>query len=106
MELRRSPRLPVLRPIMCYGKNLTVGIVSNLSRGGCKVESSTPVNTGTYLELRIYLTQDLKLPMKVDTATVRWSHEGEFGLEFLIARPEEEERLHRFVTALGAGRSH
>jgi len=78
--------------------------VSNLSTGGCKVESYTPVDRGTYLELRLYLTYDLTSPMKVDLAAVRWAHEREFGLEFIKAPPEEQARLHCFVTtAFGAG---
>ena len=106
MELRQSPRFPVHCPIAYAGGNLAgVGTVSNLSRGGCKVASSTPADRGTYLELRIFLTRDPKSPMKVDLAAVRWAQEQEFGLEFITVRPEEQERLHRFVWTLEMGPS-
>ncbi len=106
MKLRRSPRLPVQCPIAYSGINFAgVGTVSNLSTGGCKVGSFKPVDTRTYLKLRLYFTGYPELPMEVDQAQVRWSHEREFGLKFITMRPEERERLHRFVTSLGEGRS-
>ena len=104
MKLRRSPRLPVQCSIAYSGINFAgVGTVSNLSTGGCKVGSFKPVDTRTYLKLRLYFTADTKLPIEDDLAQVRWSHEREFGLEFITMRPEERERLHRFVTSLGVG---
>ena len=107
MELRQSPRFAVHCPIAYAGGNLAgVGIVSNLSTGGCKIGSSTHVDTGANLELRIYLTGAPEFPMKVDQAVVRWAQEQEFGVEFITVRPEEQERLHRFVTSLGAGPGH
>ncbi len=78
--------------------------MSNLSTGGCKVGSFKPVDTRMYLKLRLYFIGYPEFPMEVDLAQVRWSHEREFGLEFIKAPPEEQARLHRFVTtALGAG---
>ncbi len=38
--------------------------------------------------------------MDVKLAAVRWAKGREFGLEFLMIGSEEEERLHRFITAL------
>ncbi len=107
MELRRSPRVPLHCPITYYGTSLTgVGTVSDLSRGGCKVGSPTPVDTGTYLELRIYFTRESKLPMKVDLAKVRWTMERAFGLEFIRMQPEEQARLRRFVSTIETHTSH
>ena len=106
MELRQSQRFPVQCPIAYLALNRTgVGTVSNLSRGGCKVASYTPADRRMYLELRIFLTGDPKSTTKVDLATVRWAQEQEFGLEFITMRPEEEERLRRFVSTLETGQS-
>ena len=106
-ELRQSPRFLLQCPITYSGSNFAgVGTVSNLSTGGCKVGSPTPGNRGTYLELRIYLTGAPEFPMKTDLAVVRWSREREFGLEFITLRPEEQERLYRFINALETGQSH
>ncbi len=104
MELRQSPRFPIHCPIAYAGGNLAgVGIVSNLSTGGCKVGSSTLVDTGANIELRIYITGAPQTPMKVDQAAVRWAKGQEFGLEFLTIGSEEEERLRRFLSTLEAG---
>ncbi len=84
------------------------GTVIDLSKRGWKatvVISSGSVHPGTYLKLRLYLP-DQAAPMDVDSAVVRWAKEWEFGLEFLIMRSEEEERLHRFVSTLEAWQSH
>ncbi len=107
MELRQSPRFPVHCPIAYAGGNLAgVGIVSNLSTGGCKVASSTAVGTGANIELRIYIMGAPEFPMKVGQAVVRWVKEQEFGLEFISFWPKEEERLRRFVITLETGQSH
>ncbi len=101
MESRQSPRFPVHCPIAYAGGNVAgVGIVSNLSTGGCKIGSSTHVDTGANLELRIYITGAPEFPMKVDQAVVRWAKEQEFGLEFISTWPEEQARLRRFVATL------
>ena len=106
MELRQSKRFPIHCPIAYAGGNLAgVGIVSNLSTGGCKVASSTAVGTGANIELRIYITGAPEFPMKVDQAVVRWAKQQEFGLEFLSIWPEEQARLRRFVSTLETGPS-
>jgi len=106
MELRQSKRFPIHCPIAYAGGNLAgVGIVSNLSTGGCKVGSSTPVDTGANIELRIYIMGAPEFPMKVDQAVVRWAKQQEFGLEFLSIWPEEQARLRRFVSTLETGPS-
>ncbi len=101
MELRQFPRFPVHCPIAYAGGNVAgVGIVSNLSTGGCKVGSSTPVDPGANIELRIYITGAPEFPMKVEQAVVRWAKEQEFGLKFVSFSPGEEERLRHFVSTL------
>jgi len=39
-------------------------------------------------------------PVQVDLAAVRWSFATRFGVEFIKIRPEEGERLKKFVAAL------
>jgi hypothetical protein len=39
-------------------------------------------------------------PVQVDLAAVRWSSATRFGVEFIKIRPDERERLKRFVKAL------
>ncbi len=79
--------------------------MSDLSVGGCKVDTKASVYIGMYLPLRVYLPGQ-ETPLKVDQAAVRWAKEQEFGLEFISMRPEEEERLRRFVSTLETRPSH
>ena len=106
MDRRLAPRFKVHLPISFSGDSLTgEGIVVNLSVGGCAVESERKVQRWKYLTLRIFLpNQDA--PLVVDRAQVRSSHRRQLlPLEFLDMQPEEQARLHRFVSALDAGPS-
>ena len=106
MDRRLAPRFKVHLPISFSGDSLTgEGIVVNLSLGGCAVESERKVQRWKYLTLRIFLpNQDA--PLVVDRAQVRSSHRRQLlPLEFLDMQPEEQARLHRFVSVLDAGPS-
>ncbi len=81
------------------------GAVSNLSVGGCKVDSKASVYTGRYLALDVFL-RDEQTRLKVDQAAVRWAKEQEFGLEFITMRPEEQARLRHFVSTLETQPGH
>ncbi len=81
------------------------GTVTNLSLGGCKVESEASIYIGMYLALQICLPGQ-ETTLQVDQAVVRWARKEEFGLEFISMRPEEEERLRDVVGSLRAGQSH
>ncbi len=81
------------------------GAVSNLSVGGCKVDSKASGYIGRYLALDVFL-RDEQTRLRVDQAAVRWARKEEFGLEFISMRPEEEERLRDVVSTLETGSSH
>ncbi len=74
--------------------------MSNLSAGGCKVKSYTPVDSGMELEVRVY-PLDPYSPIKVDKASVRWVTGRDFGLEFLNLEAGEQAQLQRFIGTLG-----
>lgn len=74
--------------------------MSNLSAGGCKVKSYTPVDSGMELEVRVY-PLDPYSPIKVDKASVRWVTGRDFGLEFLNLEAGEQAQLQRFISTLG-----
>ncbi|MEC4668262.1 MAG: PilZ domain-containing protein [Nitrospirota bacterium] len=106
MDRRLAPRFKVHLPISFSRDSLTgEGIVVNLSLGGCAVESEQKVQRWKYVTLHIFLpNQDA--PLVVDRAQVRSSHRRQLlPLEFLDMQPEEQARLHRFVSALDAGPS-
>lgn len=68
----------------------------DLSMGGCRVQSDATVQTGAYLELRVYLPQQ-DSPLKIDLAVARWSIGQECGLEFIRLQTEQQERLRQLV---------
>ena len=104
MELRRSPRFPVHCPIVFYRNDTRrEGTMINVSMSGCGVESATRLQRGNYVVLRIHLP-DQAPPIQV-LAVVRWTREQRFRVEFLDLRPEDQERLRRFIETLTAGRS-
>ncbi len=102
-ERRGYSRFRVQFPISFSGDDIAgEGTVIDISKGGWKatvVTSTLSVQQGTYLKLRLSLP-DQAPPMDVKLAAVRWAKGREFGLEFLMIGSEEEERLHRFITAL------
>ncbi len=110
MEKCKDRRFPVEWPLSFSHSPISFrgiqingsGEADNISAGGCKVESDTTVDTGTFLEVRIQIL-DEGFPVEIDLAVVRWSRNEAFGLEFINMRPEEQERLQRYVKALAAG---
>ena len=100
MELRRCPRIPFQCSISILGDQIVgQGTISNLSLGGCKIQSNANVYIGTQLGLRVFLP-DHGSPMDVTQATVRWLIGREFGVEFTRMEPEAQQRLGLFVHTL------
>ena len=73
------------------------GTVYNLSIGGCKVTSATPVSTGLYLSIHLHLPTEPS-PLEVRLAAVRWAMAGDFGVAFLSMGSDQHERLQRFLS--------
>jgi hypothetical protein len=102
MELRKSPRFPVLLPISFSKDGLAgEGMIVNLSQEGCSIGCDEDVKQGSYLSLNISLPDEAS-PLVIDRAVVRWSMQRAFGLEFIRMESEQKERLGRLVKALEA----
>lgn len=102
IESRMSKRFHVQIPVSFTLEEQSVegnGIVYNLSTGGCKVTSATPVSTGLYLIIRLHLPTDPS-PLEVRLAVIRWAMAGDFGMAFLSIGSDQHERLQRFLNAL------
>lgn len=102
MEARKGIRYAVQLPVSFNGDQLSgegEGTILNLSADGCAITSTTVATTATYLQLMMQL-REREEPVHVDLAAVRWSTPARFGVEFIRVRPEEGERLKRFVKAL------
>lgn len=95
-EQRQHARYQVEFPATFAGDHAGIGIVYNLGMGGCKVVSDLAVKTG------VLLTVQLQIPahptaIAIRAATVRWTMEMEFGLEFLGMQELERTRLEQFL---------
>lgn len=102
MEARKQARFAVQLPVSFNGDLLSgesEGTILNLSADGCAITSETVAGTAAYLQLTMQLREREK-PVHVDLAAVRWSTAAGFGVEFIKVRPEEGERLKKFVKAL------
>ena len=100
MEGRKHTRFAVQLPVSFSGDQLSHGgTILNLSEEGCAITSETLAGAAAYLQLTMQL-REREEPIQVDLAAVRWSSATRFGVEFIKIRPEEGERLKKFVKAL------
>jgi c-di-GMP-binding flagellar brake protein YcgR len=100
MEGRKHTRFAVQLPVSFSGDQLSDGgTILNLSAEGCAITSETVAGTAAYLQLTMQL-RERDEPVQVDLAAVRWVAATRFGVEFIKIRPEERERLKKFVKML------
>jgi c-di-GMP-binding flagellar brake protein YcgR len=101
IECRQYPRIPV--DLQVYfsttgNKSIREGTMFDLSAGGCAVASMTSVQPGSAVRILIRAT-DLGSPITIESAAVRWSEHGEFGVEFLGISEIDQSRLRRLLQA-------
>lgn len=73
------------------------GLILDLSRGGCRLESPLLISPGLSVELRIYVP-GLEWPLMIDGADVQWVSEETAGLAFVRIREAEQQRLDEVLT--------
>ena len=104
IECREYPRIPVDMQIFFSSTNKTdirEGTMFDLSPRGCAVTSMSSVQPGSAVRILIRAT-DLGSPITIESAAVRWSGGGEFGVEFLGLSEIDQRRLHRLLQAASA----
>jgi c-di-GMP-binding flagellar brake protein YcgR len=100
MEGRKHTRFAVQLPVSFRGDQLSDGgTILNVSAEGCAITSDTVAGAAVYLQLTMQL-REREEPVQVDLAAVRWVSATRFGVEFIKIRPEESERLEKFVKTL------
>ena len=100
MEGRKHTRFAVQLPVSFSGDQISDGgTILNVSAEGCAITSDTVAGVAVYLQMTMQL-REREEPVQVDLATVRWSSATRFGVEFIKIRPEEGERLKKFVKVL------
>ena len=98
MQPRYKKRVPLKASVsFCNGELSGQGRMLDLTAPGCLVESSQKVLKGQYFQLQISLP-DLKSPLSVELAAVRWSRGTRFGLEFIKTDGPEQQTLDAFMT--------
>ncbi|MBH0201337.1 MAG: PilZ domain-containing protein [Nitrospira sp.] len=99
-EQRTEPRIAVQFQAMVSGsvESEGTGIILDLSRNGCRLESQLLMLPGLSLELRIAVP-GLEWALKVDGADVQWANEDLAGLAFVRIRETERQRLSELVSA-------
>jgi len=95
-EQRQHVRYEVEFPATFAGDHTGIGIVYNLGMGGCKVVSDLAVKNGALLTLHLRIPEQT-LAITIRAATVQWTLELEFGLEFLEMQEMERARLEQFL---------
>ena len=101
MNLREHERYLVEFPARFAGDCEGVGIVYNLGMGGCKIVTDCQLLVGAMLALYLSVPNQT-FAITVRMATVRWTLQYEFGMEFLGMEELERERLAQFLQALDA----
>jgi len=76
--------------------------VTDISMGGCTVETAETLPQGTYLELTIRPVSN-QADITVETARVSSVRPEGMGIQFLDFKPEEKRRLSRVVLSLLVG---
>jgi len=95
-ELRQHVRYQVEFPVSFAGHYAGIAIVYNLGMGGCKVVSNVPVKSGALLTVHLQIPKQA-IAITIRAATVRWTMELEFGMEFLEVEELERARLEQFL---------
>ncbi len=95
-EQRQHTRYQVEFPATFEGDHAGIGIVYNLGTGGCKVVSDLPVKSGARLTVHLQ-TPEQPIAITIQAATVQWTLQLEFGVEFREMLEQERTRLGQFL---------
>lgn len=99
-DRREAPRIPVRVPVdLECGSLVGEGTVTDISKGGCAVQSQQPLSIGQLLRLKFPAptgSVDNCATMKI--ATVKNLRGDKAGVRFLAFTPEEQTKLTKTVT--------
>jgi len=94
---RYNERLAIHCPVIFAGNTyLGEGHVLNMTAPGCLIESAFEVKRGDYVQLKMVLP-GLKVPFYVEIAAIRWTDEGQFGVEFIRMSEADQASLDLFL---------
>ena len=107
-ERRKHPRFTVSVPVEVHAEGSDTPIrctTSDLSLGGCYIESMYPFPVGSILDLRLQLENTLLIQARVVTSYPQVGN----GMEFVRMLPEDRAELGKFLDSVakeqvGAGK--
>ncbi|MBZ5688763.1 MAG: PilZ domain-containing protein [Acidobacteriia bacterium] len=95
-ERRKFPRFKVNVPVEIHAEGSTAPLhcaTSDLSLGGCYIESMYPFPTGTCLDLKLEASGTLLISARVVTCDPQFGN----GIHFLRMLPEDRATLMKFL---------
>jgi c-di-GMP-binding flagellar brake protein YcgR len=96
IERRQNPRFKVSVPVEIHSETSAAPLhcaTSDLSLGGCYIESMYPFPAGTCLDLKLDASGSLVISAKVVTCDPQFGN----GIVFLRIRPEDRTTLIKFL---------
>ena len=95
MVVRQYPRYPTSFSGTLIHQSRLHGISKalDLSRKGCRLESSLRATAGMKVDLLLYIREE-RTPILIQGAVVRWSGTHGIGIEFQSLAPPHQERLN------------
>ena len=96
-DQRKHTRTAVYLPVSFGDRDRTLtGVVLDISREGCRIHCPDLVTDLQYFQVQIQLV-DTHERIWVDLAVRRWSRNGDFGVEFIKMKPEDQARLRTLI---------
>ena len=106
-QLRKYPRVRVSAPFPCALARVGLpkkgaveqglGIIYDLSPKGVRVMTEAVITPGDRIAMRLRLP-DQAASMVIEAATVRWSKEQTYGVEFEELSPSDNKHILAFMT--------
>ncbi|PWT78909.1 MAG: hypothetical protein C5B58_14550 [Acidobacteria bacterium] len=96
IERRKNPRFKVSVPVEIHSETSAAPLhcaTSDLSLGGCYIESMYPFPAGTHLDLKLEAAGTLVISALVVTSDPQFGN----GIAFVRMLPEDEVALGRFL---------
>jgi PilZ domain len=99
VEDRRDARFPIVMHAVYTYLDSTggEGAVEDVSMSGCRIRSTTPTIYAATLRLQVY-PPGQTAPIEIQKALVRWTGDGQFGVQFSEIALEHQERLRRLIS--------
>ncbi|MCP9455983.1 MAG: PilZ domain-containing protein [Nitrospira sp.] len=103
MVVRKHPRFPVsfTGAVIHQRESHPISKSMDLSRKGCRVQSTFPAFTGMKVDLQLNLP-DLSTSLHIRGAVVRWASPQGIGIEFPPLPSSAEQQLERLIRRLEA----